>query len=283
MPDDKIIEARQGEADTRSNPTVELPISPLEGEHTRATVFDGISIVLAEPLYAGNVGSVSRVMGNTGFRELRLVNPREYRNDEGFSMACNSPDILMAAREYPTVEEAVKDSHILLGTTRRMGKLREPHFTLSEVVPKILSDWRAGSKVSLLFGREDHGLNNEELELCDMVFEIPSHDGNPSLNLSQAVFSVCHALFTYDLSIEPAVKRAEREQVERLFVHLEEALKKLGYGEPGYEFLFGSIIHNFRRLLGRAGLMQKEVNMLRGILTQVEARCRYEKEEDDKP
>ena len=249
-------------------------------EQSRATVFDGISIVLAEPLYAGNIGSVSRVMGNTGFRELRLVNPREYRNDEGFSMACNSPDILLAAREFPSVEEAVKGSHILLGTTRRVGKRREPHFTLSEVVPKILSEWRAGSKVSLLFGREDHGLNNEELELCDMLFEIPSHDLNPSLNLSQAVFSVCHALFTHALPIEPAVERAEREQVERLFIHLDEVLKKLGYGEPGSEFLLGSILHNFRRLFGRAGLMQKEVNMLRGILTQVEARCRYEKEDD---
>ncbi len=255
----------------------------LTGEQTRATVFGGISIVLAEPLYAGNVGSVSRVMGNTGFKELRLVNPREYLNDEGFSMACNSPDILLSAREFQTVEEAVRDSQIVLGTTRRMGKLREPHFTLSEVVPKVLSEWSAGNRISFLFGREDHGLNNEELELCDMVFEIPSHDVNPSLNLSQAVFSVCHALFTHDLPVEPAVERAERIEVERLFVHLDTVLKKIGYGEPGSEFLLGSIMHNFRRLFGRAGLMQKEVNMLRGILTQVEARSRYEKEEDKKP
>ncbi len=231
-----------------------------------------LSIVLVEPMGAGNIGSVARVMHNTGLKRLVLVNPVDFLNDEGFSMACNAGQILLQAEVHATFAEAVGGFNCLIGTTRRKGKLRKPHFTLSDIVPKVVEQSEV-SEVALIFGRENHGLNNEELELCDMLFEIPAHEDNPSLNLSHAVFAVTYALFMAESSTEDtAIELAPRDEVQKLFVHLEATLESIGYGEPGSEYLRESIMHNFRRLFGRTGLMQKEVNMLRGILANIEKR-----------
>jgi len=230
-----------------------------------------LSIVLVEPMGAGNIGSVARVMHNTGLKRLILVNPVEYLNDEGFSMACNAGELLLRAEVHDTLEGAVRDINCLIGATRRKGKLRNPHFSLTDIVPRVVEQSRT-SEVALIFGRENHGLSNSELELCDMLFEIPAHEDNPSLNLSQAVFAVSYAIFTADSPVGEAIELAPRDEVQKLFVHLESVLGAIGYGEPGSEYLLESIMHNFRRLFGRTGLMQKEVNMLRGILTNIDKR-----------
>ncbi len=242
----------------------------LEGS-TSAKYTDNVSIVLVEPAGAGNIGSVARVMHNTGLKRLVLVNPVEFLNDEGFSMACNAGELLLKAKVCTTLEEAVKDANLLIGSTRRKGKLRNPHFSLTDIVPKI-NEHSLKSNVALIFGRENHGLNNEELELCDMLFEIPAHEDNPSLNLSHAVFAVTYALFMEQVPKGEAIELAPRDEVLKLFIHLEATLEAIGYGTDGSEYLLESIMHNFKRLLGRTGLMQKEVNMLRGILTNIEKR-----------
>ena len=233
-----------------------------------------ISIVLVEPTGAGNIGSVARVMHNTGLRRLVLVNPVDFQNDEGFQMACNAGPLLLGAKVYPTLNEAVKDDNLLIGSTRRKGKLRNPHYTLSDIVPKVL-ELTQNNRIALIFGREAHGLNNEELEICDMLFEIPAHEDNASLNLSHAVFAVAHALFMAGMagkSTKEAITLAPRKEVGMLFEHLDKTLGRIGYGVEGTEYLKESIMHNFKRLLGRTGLMQKEVNMLRGILSNIDAR-----------
>ena len=70
----------------------------------------------------------------------------------------------------------------------------------------------------------------------------------------------------------PTIKAAPREELEKMYVHMERMLRGLGYGDQGGEYLFEAIMRSFRRLFGRTGLMEKEVKMLRGIFTQVEAR-----------
>lgn len=250
----------------------------MKGEASTPVKYAGkVSIVLVEPKGAGNIGSVARVMHNTGIKKLILVNPVEYLNDEGFSMACNAGEILLKAEVHDTLEVAVQDINCLIGSTRRKGKLRNPLFSLSDIVPKVVEQTQK-SEVALIFGREDHGLNNEELELCDMLFEIPAHEDNASLNLSHAVFAVCYALFSAHIPTKSAIELAPRDEVTKLFVHLEAVLGSIGYGEPGSEYLLESIMHNFKRLFGRTGLMQKEVNMLRGILTNIEKRVEEPKE-----
>lgn len=234
---------------------------------------NNISIVLVEPQSSGNVGSVARAMRNTGFSDLVLVNPCDYMNNDAWSMACKADDVLKSARVYPTLDECIKDAGILIGTTRRMGRIRYPVLTLQEAVPKILELSKANN-VSILFGREDRGLENEEIPLCDILLEIPACADYPSINLSHAVFIVCYHLFIARNEKGPAVKVAPREELEKMYAHMEDALRALSYGEKGGEYLLSAILRSFRRLFGRTGLMQKEINMLRGIFTQIENRVK---------
>lgn len=237
-------------------------------------ITDNIEILLVCPQSSGNIGSVARVIKNTGLGGLSLVSPVDFSNNEAFSMACNATDVLEGARVSDTLTDALVGARFVAGSSRRKGKLRHPTLTLDEGVGEILKH-AAKNPVSIVFGREDRGLLNEEVALCDVLFEIPTHPGYPSLNLSHAVFAVAYALFTKgkDFSGELAPELAEREEVEKLYAHLEKTLRGLGYGEEdkGGEYLLSVIMKNFHRLFGRTGLMEKEVGMLRGILAKIGA------------
>ncbi len=228
-------------------------------------------VVLAGPQSSGNVGSVARAMKNTGFSRLALVNPCEYMNNEAWSMACKADDVLKNASVHTDLGECVKDSGLIVGTTRRMGRGRYPVLTLKEAAPTILAMGQ-NNTVSILFGREDRGLDNGEIPLCNMLVEIPTCPEYPSLNLSHAVFIVCYEIFSLTEAKAPVVVAAPNEEKERMYVHMESALRALGYGEQGGEYLLTSIMRGFRKLFGRTNLMQKEINMLRGIFTQIEER-----------
>ncbi|MBI5588635.1 MAG: RNA methyltransferase [Deltaproteobacteria bacterium] len=240
-------------------------------EKKKSPVFDNIEIVLVEPQSPGNVGSVARAMKNTGFKRLVLINPCDYKNNEAYSMACKADDVLKGATVLPALADCVKDTGLVIGTTRRQGRIRYPILTLDEAVPKIL-EFGSKNRVSILFGREDRGLENDEIPVCDILLEIPADEDYGSLNLSHAVFLVCYRLFAAECARAPTVKVAPREELERMYLHMEEALRALSYGEMGGVHLLESILRSFRRLFGRTGLMQKEINMLRGIFAQIEGR-----------
>ena len=237
-------------------------------EARKAAAQDNISIVLVEPRSAGNIGSAARAMSNTGFKNMQLVSPCEYKNNDGFSMACKADGLLLKAEVFDNLHECVEQAAVIVGTTRRKGRVRWPVMTLGEAVPKIL-ELSAANKVAILFGREDRGLTNDEVMLCDILIEIPSSDEYPSLNLSHAVFIVCYHLFTTAVPPVPTITTVPRPELDSMYKHLEEALTALNYGEQGNEYLLKTIMHNSKRLFGRTGLMQYEVNMLRGIFTQI--------------
>lgn len=232
---------------------------------------DNISIILLEPRGPRNIGSVARAMKNTGFSRLTLINPVPYKNNEAYEMACKAADLLQEAELFQTLDEALHAFPLVVGTTRRGGKERFPLLTLDEAIPKI-AEAAVENRVALLFGREDKGLTTDELARCNILVEIPTHPSLPSLNLSHAVFILCHRIFTAAEPKEPSFSLAPRSEVEGLYSHIEVMLKGLGYGDKGGEYLLRTIIRNLKRLLGRTGLMQKEVNMLRGICAQIEKR-----------
>lgn len=234
---------------------------------------DNISIILVEPQSAGNIGSVARAMENTGFPNLVLINPVDYKNNEAYSMACNACGTLLMAKVFPNIKDAIKDSGLVVGTTRRKGRERYPVLTLHEAIPNILTAAKK-NKVSILFGREDRGLKNEEIKLCDLLVEIPTHKSYPSLNLSHAVFLVSYELFKAEMPASQSIKLAPWEEMDGMYIHLEKTLRKLDYGKKGGAHLLRAITRSFKRLFGRTGLMQKEVNMVRGICTQIEERIK---------
>ncbi len=144
--------------------------------------------------------------------------------------------------------------------------------TFSDVLPQIIQVTQKNT-VCILFGREDKGLSNEELKLCSNIVEIPTNKNYPSLNLSHAVFLVCYEIFKITGGQKKqSITLATMDDISDMYVHLEKTLRKLDYGEKGGAYLLEAIMRSFKRLFGRTALMQKEVNMIRGICSQIEKR-----------
>ena len=154
---------------------------------------DNIYFVLVEPKESGNIGASARAIKNMGFKNLCLVNPPAVITDEGRRLACNALDVLNSAEIYNNLKDAIRDKAIVIGATRRKGKRRGVILPLEQGT-KRLCDIAHDNKVAILFGREDRGLFNEEVEECGFLITIPTGKEQPSLNLAQAVLIVAYEL-----------------------------------------------------------------------------------------
>ncbi|NLC70495.1 MAG: RNA methyltransferase [Desulfuromonadaceae bacterium] len=231
---------------------------------------ENLAVVLVEPQGALNIGSVGRVMMNFGLSELRLVRPQvDHLGDDARRMALKAVGLLERASLFDTLETALADCRMTLGTTRRFGKYRQdflnPDQAAAEIIP-ILGEGRA----ALVFGREDKGLSTAELDLCRRLVTIPVADQFPSLNLAQAV-AVC----LYEVSRAAHRNKGGRngrqlapgEDVEEMFRHMGHALLESGFLNPQNP---NHLMHTLRRILGRAGLDSREVRILRGLWQHME-------------
>jgi tRNA/rRNA methyltransferase len=231
---------------------------------------DNLCIVLVAPSGALNIGSVARAMANFGVSDLRLVAPQiDHQQDAARKMAVKATPILEQARVFDDLAGALADCHLALGTTRRFGKYREnllhPDEAARTVLPLLAED-----RVALVFGREDHGLKTEELDLCQRHVTIPTSDRLPSMNLAQSV-AVC----LYEIAkcrgsggaAGAGRKLATVDQLEAMFDHMRRSFHEIGYLDPQNP---EHILRAIRRFLGRAALDPREVRILRGMLSQID-------------
>ncbi|MDO9287470.1 MAG: RNA methyltransferase [Thermodesulfovibrionales bacterium] len=228
---------------------------------------DNIHFILVEPKEAGNIGASARAMKNMGFKNLELINPAEFLNDEGRRMACNDVDVLEKAKVHKSFGDAIKDKGIVIGATRRLGKRRGLILPVKDGLKRAITAAKK-NKVAILFGRESKGLSNKEVEECGFMITIPADPLSPSLNLAQSVLLVAYELGqkTYKAASPELVKRAE---LETLYSHIQSTLKLLDYIPRGNRDLETRIMRNLKHLLGRAGLTDWELRMLYGICSQV--------------
>ncbi|WP_144821646.1 tRNA (cytosine(32)/uridine(32)-2'-O)-methyltransferase TrmJ [Marinobacter piscensis] len=258
------------------------PSPPLEGPDLYQ---DQIRIVLVETSHSGNIGAVARAMKNMGLANLWLVNPHSFPDEASYARAAGASDILDRAQVVPTLKEALEDCTMVLGTSARGRKLPWP------VVPppqaaEIAAQSSQAAPAALVFGRENHGLSNDELHLCHYHIHIPSNPDYSSLNLAMAVQVMCYELrmlFLRTLEggegspyLKPMtspgdpgwdVPAARAGDVEGFFQHLEQALYDVGFHRRENP---RQLMSRLRRLFQRARLDKLEVNILRGILTAVQ-------------
>ncbi|HTX43126.1 MAG TPA: RNA methyltransferase [Methanocella sp.] len=223
-----------------------------------------IRVVLVEPRYEGNVGSVCRTMKNFGFKDLVLVKPCPL-GDFARAMAMHAQDLLASARTADTFDEAIEGADIVVAATgkpgaRQDGHVRYPFFNPKEL-KEMLSD-RSGT-VALVFGREDWGLVNDIVERCDIVAYIPTSKEYPIMNLSQAV-----AIFLYELSgFEGGnVALAGREMMGVFYEHYRTLLDDIDYPD----FKKDKTLMMLRRIYGRAMLNEREYFTMMGVLHEIE-------------
>jgi len=220
------------------------------------------------------MGSVSRAMKNMGFHRLILVQPEEDPlSPEARMMATSARDILENASIFPCLEEALKEFRWIAGTSARTGRTRGPFISLREICSEIVVHAR-DIPVAILFGPEDRGLTNRELDPCQAFISIPTHPALPSLNLAQAVMLVCYELRMADL-LRPGneskagllTKPAEFRTIEGMYGQMEELLLRIGFLDPQNP---KRIMHTLRRIFGRANLGDRDVAILRGIFRQMD-------------
>lgn len=230
--------------------------------------------------HAGNVGAAARAMRAMGLRRLVLAAPRDpavCAHPEALARASRADDVLAAARVAPTLAHALAGSTLAIAVsaeTREFGPAPQP----PEAAARIAELELAGDpshRVAFVFGAERTGLSIGEVGLCQALCSIPGEDDYASLNLAQAVQVVAYCLRAQaGLSAtpgagtaEPAHRRANLEQVEAAYGHLERALVAIGFLDPRHP---KKLMQRLRRLFARARLEEEEVAILRGICTQIE-------------
>jgi tRNA/rRNA methyltransferase len=231
-------------------------------------VLKNIRIILVRPRGSGNIGSIARAMKNMGQTELAIVGKARTRSFWARAMAVHGRDILENAKCYGTIRQAIADCALVVGTTCRSGLYRRHSQTPREVAADIVAATRTG-KVALIFGPEDHGLSNKDLEHCQLLMTIPTHPDYQSLNVAQAAVICLYELYLASLApVENSgIQRAPAEDVERLFDRMRVVLLKIGFldSENPEHMLLA-----FRRILGRAGLEDKDVRIFTGLFRQID-------------
>jgi TrmH family RNA methyltransferase len=225
---------------------------------------------LVQPTEPGNIGAAARAIKNMGFRHLELVKPVPYKTREAKGMACGARDILDKAAIHPTIGAAIAGKSLVVGATRRLGSRRGIIRPL-RLAAGTIAKTAVRNPVAVLFGNEHNGLTNDQVDECGFLITIPANPAFPSLNLAQSVMMVA-----YELSqVKPAAEvpeLVENREVQKLLKRIKVTLALLEYRPKGDRNLETEILRNVKRLLGRAGLTEWELNMLYGLCRQVSKR-----------
>lgn len=232
-------------------------------------------IVLVSTSHPGNIGSTARAMKTMGLTELYLVNPKEFPALNASELAAGADDILAKAVVTTSLKEALVGCHYVYATTARSRSI-----ALTEQNPNTAAQQMAmqshKGQVAVVFGNERTGLSNDELMLCQYQIHIPTDEKFSSLNLSQAVQIIAYEWRKHQIlcthieskldSVDFSSSSATSEEIEAFYEHLKSVLIAIDFLKPTNP---RKLFQRLRRLFNRAQLEQNEVNILRGILTQV--------------
>lgn len=224
-----------------------------------------VKVILVGTTHPGNIGSVARAMKTMGLSDLVLVDPQTEIDEKSQALAAGAKDLLETVTIESTLEEAVKDCGLVIGTSARSRTLPWPMLDPRESGIKLISE-ASQYPVAVVFGRENSGLTNEELQLCQYHVCIPANPEYSSLNLAMAVQTLCYEIRMAALA---GVKETEEEyplsdNMEGFYQHLEETLSQIGFIIKAHP---GQVMTKLRRLYNRARPETIELNILRGILT----------------
>jgi len=232
-------------------------------------MLDNIRIVLINTFHPGNIGAAARAMKNMGLSQLYLVQPNDYPSEEATSRAAGAVDVLDNAVIVDSLEEAIADCQLVVGTSARDRTFSLPKLDARECGRKVISEARS-APVALVFGRETMGLHNEEIAQCNFHVYIPANPEYPVLNVAQAIQLLCYEVWV--ASEENNYPEQEQpyplqKEMGLFYEHLERVLRRTGFIISAHE---GKAFDKLRRYFNRSRPEKTELNMLRGILASVE-------------
>ena len=227
---------------------------------------------MVEPSHPGNIGATARAIKNMGFKNLSLINPKNFPNDDAFYRAKGAKDILENIQIYEDLSAALDKSTLIFGTSARTRTIPWPtknSSELSSILKKALES--SNAKISFLFGREISGLTNEELQMCDYHIKIPTDEDFSSINLSHSVQIISYVL-KMELDIFDSATNAKEDvptfqDNEYLIEHFDKVMKLINFYDQENP---KQVKARMRRLVKRLQPDKLEIGILRGFLAKTE-------------
>lgn len=238
-----------------------------------------ISIILVEPQGPINLGLTARAMKNFGFQNLILCFPQCEIDSEARRFSMHGLEILQASRILPVepdsedngkltrLDALFKEFDYVIGTSGkriRFNNIKRITYYVDEINFSLISS--PSANIALVFGREDTGLTNEELDLCDFVIKIPVQDDYPALNLSHAVAITLFSIYKKLREIKKGdVVVSSQKDREQLYITLENTLEYLDYATDARN----KVIRAMKNIIGRSFTSLKEISLLLSLFASI--------------
>jgi tRNA (cytidine32/uridine32-2'-O)-methyltransferase len=234
-------------------------------------MLDNIRFILVNTSHPGNIGSAARAMKTMGLSELYLVAPVHFPHPKAQELASNATDVLEHAIVVDTLEQAIADCQLVLGTSTRARTIPWPILSPREFA-SLAQREAMQTKIAVVFGREQSGLTNEELHLCHYHIQIPTNPDYSSLNIAAALQVIAYELRVASLSAQVPLEKwdyafADGAQMEGFYEHLHDVLIAIEFLNPKVP---RQLMPRLRRLFTRARPDVMEMNILRGILGAID-------------
>ena len=256
-------------------------------------MLENIRIVLVQTFHPGNIGSALRAMKTMGLKNLVLVQPRCFPDSDINTMAAGAEDLIDDISLFSTLEEAVKNCTLIIGSSarRRSSTWNLPMLESAQCSTLLVQEASKNNKTALVFGRERTGLTNAELQQCNFHVTISANPDYPVLNIAAAVQILCHDIWK---SYTAAIKDSKRDHqchapaitdtaypthgdMVYFYQALEKTLRDINFLVAEHQ---GDSMIRLKRFFNRARPETQELNMLRGILTRIQQKVPENNKDD---
>ena len=234
-------------------------------------MLSNIKIILVETSHPGNIGATARAMKTMGLKHLTLVNPKKFPHVEASARAAGAADILANAKVVDSLDDALTDASLIIGTSARLRRLTVELLNPAECAQLVLS-YPATTSIAIIFGREDSGLTNDELNRCHYHIHVPTAPEYTSLNLAAAVQIVCYELRMAQLNKADSIitnatePLATDHEIQLFYERLEKTLIKIDFLDPEVP---RKLMPRFKRMYNRIRLEKSELDLLMGMLKNI--------------
>ena len=248
----------------------------MEQEKVHSTdLLNSVRVVLVGTTHPGNIGATARAMKNMGIVNLALVKPKDFPSNEAIYRSKAAKDVLESAQIYENLEDAVSDCELVIGTSARGRTVPWPVLSPKEAADRVAVH-SENNKVAIVFGREDRGLTNQELGLCNLHVHIPTDPEYSSLNLAQAVQILVYEIRVSILKDQEYeeywdVDLATNEQTERLIDHMDELMKEVEFYDVQNP---RKLLLRVRRFFKRSRIDVMEANIFRGLFAAIQKKLK---------
>ena len=234
-----------------------------------------INIVLVDTIHPGNIGSVARAMKTMGLSRLSLVNPRVFPSDDAIALSGNATDVLQDAKIYKNIRDAIKNSTFVYATSSRDRSIQWPIKDAASAAKDIHAEVNNNKEISIIFGKEDRGLTNDELENANRLIEIPANPIYPVLNLAMSVQIISYEIFKASSDIKLKEWRdypeVNSEQLQMLIDHFIDTAVEIDVIDPDNP---KKIISRIKRMFTRLQPDEMEASFMRGFLSGIKKKLK---------